>query len=161
MRRTAFLSVAMLTVSLGCAGTQGGMSQVDEAADIAAVEAVVAMEMATLLTGDVAGNVALFTEDAVIMPPGMPAVMGPEAEAFFTAFLEEFAISEGEYVRHDIEIHGDVAIDYYQGELMMTPVGSDEPVLVSMKGIHVLKRQADGSWKISHDVWNPNDGEEP
>lgn len=48
---------------------------------------------------------------------------------------------------YDIAIHG---------ELTMTPAGSDETVTESLKGIHVLERQADGSWKISHDIWNSN-----
>jgi ketosteroid isomerase-like protein len=73
--------------------------------------------------------------------------------------LEEFGVSAAEYVVHDIEIHGDIAIDYYEGELTMNPVDGGAPMLALLKGIHVLKRQADGSWKISHDVWNANTAE--
>jgi ketosteroid isomerase-like protein len=35
----------------------------------------------------------------------------------------------------------------------MTPAGAD-PVDMTNKGIHIYKRQADGSWKMVQDVWN-------
>ncbi len=132
------------------------MSAADVAADIAAVEAVVTAELSSIVAGDIAANVAMLTDDAVIMPPNEPSVIGAEVEGWFTEILEAFAVSAGEYVSHDISIHGDVAIDHYVGELTMTPAGSDEPITESMKGIHILERQADGSWKISYDIWNSN-----
>jgi ketosteroid isomerase-like protein len=161
MRTAGIVTATILIASLGCAGAQeGGMPQVDEAADIAAVEAVLTAELATIVAGDVAGNVALLTDEAIIMPPDDRPYERHEAEAFFTGMLEDYGVSAGEYVSHDIEVHGDVAIDYYRGELTMTPAGSDEAVFATMKGIHVLKRQADGSWKISHDIWNANEAAE-
>ncbi len=132
------------------------MSAADVAADIAAVEAVVTAELSAIVAGDIAANVAMLTDDAVIMPPNEPTVATAEAEGWFTEFMEAYAISGGEYVSHDISIHGDVAIDYYVGELTMTAAGSDETFTEPMKGIHILERQADGSWKISYDIWNSN-----
>ncbi len=158
MRIGSSITALTLMLAVGCGGAEyGGMSEADEAADIAAVEAVVSAEMGSLVAGDVAANVALLTDDAVIMPPNEPALAAAEADAFFAAFLEAFAVSAGEYVSHDISIHGDIAIDIYHGELTLTPAGSDETVIESLKGIHVLERQADGSWKISYDIWNSND----
>jgi len=64
------------------------MSEVDEASDIAAVEAVTAEEMSSILEGDVAANVALLTDDAVIMPPNSPPAYGVQAaEEFFNDFV--------------------------------------------------------------------------
>ena len=157
MRMTSLATTGLVVLGLGCAGAEsGGMSAADEAADIAAVEAVVMAELSSIIAGDIAANVAMLTDDAVIMPANEPSVTGAEIEGWFTEFREAFAISAGEYASHDISIHGDIAIDYYRGELTMTPAGSDEPVIESMKGIHILERQADGSWKISYDIWNSN-----
>ena len=157
MRIGSSIGALTLLLAVGCVGTEyEGMSEADEAADIAAVEAVVTAEMSALLAGDVAANVALFAHNAVLMPPNEPALGAAEADAWFTEFLEAFDITAGEYVSHDIAIHGDIAIDVYHGELTLTPAGSDETVVQSMKGIHVLERQADGSWKISYDIWNSN-----
>ena len=157
MRFGSSIGALTLFLAVGCGDAEyGGMSEADKAADIAAVEAVVTAEMNTLLAGDVAGNVALLTDYAVLMPPNGPALAAAEADAWFAEFLETVDITAGEYVSHDISIHGDIAIDVYHGELTMTPAGSGEAVMESMKGIHVLERQADGSWKISHDIWNSN-----
>jgi ketosteroid isomerase-like protein len=158
MRITSSVTAAMLVASLACAGAQeGGMAYVDEATDIAAVEAVATAELNTLIAGDIAANLALMTDDVVIMPPNEPALTGADAEGFFSGFLEALTMTSAEYVSHDISIHGDIAIDAYHGKLLVTPAGSDEPVEMSVKGIHVMQRQADGSWKISHDVWNDNE----
>jgi len=157
MRIGSSISALTLMLAAGCAGAEyGGMSEADEAADIAAVEAVVTAEMSTLLVGDVAANVDLFTHNAVLLPPNEPALTAAEADAWYTEFLEAFDITAGEYVSHDIAIHGDIAVDVYHGELTMTSAESGETVVQSLKGIHVLERQADGSWKISHDIWNSN-----
>jgi ketosteroid isomerase-like protein len=133
------------------------MPQTDEAADIAAVEAVLEMELSTLVAGDVEANAALLASDAIILPPNEPPVGAAEAAAWSASFLETFNVTAAEYVRHDISIHGDMAVDYYHGELMMAPVGSDEASKATMKGLHILARQADGSWKIVYDIWNSSD----
>ena len=157
MRFGSSIGALTLFLAVGCADAEyGGMSEADEAVDIAAVEAVVTAEMNNLLAGDVAGNVALLTDYAVLMPPNEPALAATEAGAWFAELTEAFNVTAGEYASHDISIHGDVAIDVYHGELTMTPAGGGETVIESMKGIHVLERQADGSWKISHDIWNSN-----
>ena len=141
-----FLSGLLMAAAAGPAWGQ--------AADIEAVEAVVAAEIQSIIDGDVAANMALLTDDAVIMPPGDVAYVGQGAEAFFQAFLEAVEISEARYLSHDITIYGDVAIDDYRGQLTMTPAGSEETVTDTFKGIHILERQADGSWLISYDIWN-------
>lgn len=157
MRIGSSIGALTLLLAAGCAGAEyGGMSEADEAADIAAVEAVVTAEMNTLLDGDGAANVALLTHNAVLLPPNEPALAAAEADAWFAEFLEAFDITAGGYSSHDIAIHGDIAIDVYHGELTMTSAENGETVVQSLKGIHVLERQADGSWKISHDIWNSN-----
>ena len=157
MRTGSSVAALTLVLAVGCAGAEsGGMSAADVAADVAAVEAVVTAELSSIVAGDIAANVAMLTDDAVIMPPNEPTVAISDAERWFTEVLGAYDVSAGEYASHDISIHGDIAIDYYHGELTMTPAGSDEPVTESMKGIHILERQADGSWKISYDIWNSN-----
>ncbi|MFI5311976.1 MAG: hypothetical protein ACHQQ3_12125 [Gemmatimonadales bacterium] len=43
----------------------------------------------------------------------------------------------------------------YAGELTLTPKAKGgKPMTQVIKGIHIFKRQADGKWLISQDVWN-------
>ena len=52
---------------------------------------------------------------------------------------------------------GDVAIERYSGLFTVTPKAGGDAVAENIKGIHVYRRQADGSWKMTHDVWNSDD----
>ena len=38
--------------------------------------------------------------------------------------------------------------------MIVTPRAGGEAVTETFKGIHVYRRQADGSWKIAQDAWN-------
>jgi ketosteroid isomerase-like protein len=38
----------------------------------------------------------------------------------------------------------------------MTPKEKGEPIFVDGKYLTIYKKQADGSWKISHDCYNSN-----
>jgi len=144
-------------LALGCGGAgYGGMSEADEVKAIEAVEATATAELQSIVAGDVEANLALMTDDVVIMPPNDRVYTRADAEAFFTGFLEVATVTAAEYVSHEISIHGDVAIDNYVGELTMILTESGETVIEGLKGIHIMKRQADGTWKISQDVWNSN-----
>jgi len=161
--RMSHVVTALLLPLIGCRGPGSGsasMPETDEAADIAAIEAVMDVELATLVAGDFEGNAALLTDDALILPPDEPPVAAADAAAWSAAFLEQFNVTDAEYLRHDISVHGDMAVDYYYGVITMSPVGSDESTKATMKGLHILARQADGSWKIRYDIWN-SDGEGP
>ena len=35
-----------------------------------------------------------------------------------------------------------------------TPRKGGKPMTETIKGIHIYKRQSDGTWKIAQDVWN-------
>jgi len=60
----------------------------------------------------------------------------------------------GRYTSSDVTISGDLAVVRYTAELTMTPKAGGSPATERIKGIHVMKRQSDGTWKIAQDVWN-------
>ena len=157
MRVAHGIAVLALVTVIGCRGPGSGSaddSLTGEAADIAAIEALLDAELNTLVAGDVEANTALLTSDALILPPDEPPVSAADAAAWSATFLEQFDVTEAEYLRHDISVHGDMAVDYYYGVITMSPIGSDESTKATMKGLHILARQADGSWKIRYDIWN-------
>jgi ketosteroid isomerase-like protein len=53
-------------------------------------------------------------------------------------------------------ISGDLAVYPYYAVMIVTPRGGSAPMTEDAKGIHVFQRDADGSWKLSHDIWNAN-----
>ena len=80
---------------------------------------------------------------------GLDAVKKWAEETMFSQ-----ASVSGRYTSSDVTVSGDLAVARYTGELTITPKAGGAPVTERLKGIHVMKRQPDGSWKIAQDVWN-------
>jgi ketosteroid isomerase-like protein len=136
-----------------CAPPQGEPSQEDMEADVAAVNAVREQEVAAIVSGEM--NTAYLAADAVVMPPNEPSVSGIDAiDVWFRDFLAQFAAVSVNYTSSEITVSGDWAIEHYGGTLTVTPVGGGDSMEEVVKGIHVYRREADGSWKMVYDVWN-------
>lgn len=106
--------------------------------------------------GDVAGVTALYAEDAVLMPPGAPAVEGRRAIGDFLSALPAF--ERFELTTEAIEGSGDLA--YVRGSYLMSflAVPGDTASLVTERGkfVEIRERQEDGSWPMVVDMWNAN-----
>jgi uncharacterized protein (TIGR02246 family) len=124
------------------------------AADIAAIETVQQRFAAALLRRDFDALAALYTDDAVVMPPNEPAVRGRAAvKAWLAAFpaVTDFTIS------HD-RIEGRADLAYVRGTYTMTlrPEGAETPVTARGKYIEIRRRQPNGEWLLETDMFNPD-----
>ncbi len=120
-------------------------------ADRAAIAASTKTFVEGVNAKDWAGVAALYTEDAMIMPPNGPTAKG---RANVQAFLEAFPpLSAFNLVNAEVEGLGDMA--YVRGAYTMTitPEGAD-PVTDTGKFIEIRKKQADGSWLLYLDIFN-------
>ncbi len=110
-------------------------------------------DFAKKVTGaDFEGLAILYTEDAVLMPPGHPAVTG---RANILKWTEAYPpVTKFEF--HFDEVDGYEDIAYVRGRYLMqfTPEGSPEPVEDRGKFVEVRRKQVDGSWPIAVDTWN-------
>lgn len=124
------------------------------AEDREAIEALRQRESETFGAGDVDAIVELFSDDAVLMPPGEPAVVGRAAQRdWLEALYEQFAV-EARYADTTLELAGDWAFEQLWFTMTLTPVEGGEATTINGHGLHVYERQADGSWRIAYDVWN-------
>jgi uncharacterized protein (TIGR02246 family) len=108
--------------------------------------------------GDSEALTSLYAEDAVLLPPDHVAIQGREA---IGAFWSQ-GTDEGLEVRTlRIEVDGNVG--YLVGSYHL-PSTEEEPA-DSGKYVMCLRRQTDGTWKLTADIWNSsssaNDAEEP
>ena len=46
------------------------------------------------------------------------------------------------------------AIEHYNGVMAVTPKKGGPILEEHVRGIHVYRRQPDGSWRIAQDIWN-------
>ncbi|NNG15213.1 MAG: DUF4440 domain-containing protein [Gemmatimonadales bacterium] len=151
--RTMRLPVLCAALMLGC--TQyAEQPAVSTEADRQVIDQVREQEVAAISSGDLSLRYA--ADDIITMPPGEPALVGkPALQAWMEAFTSQVTASVS-YAPTDIVIAGDLAVEYYEGTLTATPVDGGDSVTEALKGIHVYQRQADGTWKLTHDVWNLN-----
>ena len=131
---------------------QAGQANTEK--DVAAINAVQDRELAMAATSSADSLASVGTNDAVLMPPDEPAVHGVDAMKKWAETMFSQASLSGRYTSSDVTVSGDLAVARYTGELTMTPKAGGAPVTERIKGIHVMKRQPDGSWKITQDVWN-------
>lgn len=120
----------------------------------AAVEAASAAFLEAFNAGDAEAVAAMYTEDAVILPPGSDAVEGraaiQEAMAAETAAMGDavmtFETNEVQAAHgHALEVGG------------YTVEGADGTHLDHGKFIAIWKNTDDG-WKMTHDIWNSSMG---
>jgi uncharacterized protein (TIGR02246 family) len=106
--------------------------------------------------GDAAVLAGLFTEDAVLMPPGAPAVVGRYAiqaryAAQFANIQSSFTLYPGE-----IRVSGDLAWLRGQYERVDTAVPGGAPTAIVGKYLMTFGRDR-GDWKITTDAWSTNE----
>lgn len=119
-------------------------------ADKAAIRKVV--DEAITITNWAAYVRNYYGEDAVVMPPNSPSVQGRAAiESLFAAFP---SISDFKPELLEIEGYGDLA--YVRGTYSMaiTLPGATTPIKDSGKYMEIWRKQADGSWKATRDIFN-------
>jgi uncharacterized protein (TIGR02246 family) len=120
-------------------------------------EAVAAIEdhiRAAYALGDADGVAAQYTEDAVLMGPNKPAVVGRRAIAenfrpFFAAFRGELAQEIEE-----IEVLGDQAWMRGKIHIKVTAKKGSAKAELSGKYIAIARRDSDGVWRFARDIYN-------
>lgn len=141
--------MSRLCLALAAALLIASPALADDAADIQAQDEAF---QAAFNASDAAAVAALYTEDAVALPPGGPMVRGREAiqemwQGALDGGLADLALMPGE-----IEVTGDTAWEMST----MSGMLSDEPI--SGKYVVVWKKDGD-TWLLHRDIWNMSPAE--
>jgi uncharacterized protein (TIGR02246 family) len=99
--------------------------------------------------GDAAGCAAFFSEDVVLMAPDQPMTRGRKAfEETYRSRMEQSTggTHSNELVEYGVD--GDLA--YQIGTYAVTGTNAPE----QGKFLNILKRQADGTWKVAVSIFN-------
>jgi len=97
---------------------------------------------------------ALWAADGVLMPPHHPTVQGHEAIVQYFRDLFSRTRCSFTFTSSDIRVAGDIALERVTYTATIWSGGDARPVEEAGKGVHVYARQPDGSWKLTHDIWN-------
>lgn len=145
--------LSLVLVITGCAPTA---PQADIEAEKAAIQAADAECLQAAQTRDVQGALAAcWSEDAIIFPPGLPAVRGAAA---FQEYVEGAFALPGFSISWKIdEVHVSASSDmaYQIGTNVVSFDGPDGATVTEHgRVLLVWQKQADGSWKVASEVWN-------
>jgi uncharacterized protein (TIGR02246 family) len=122
-------------------------------ADRLALEAVVHRWREAILAKDWTAFAALYTDDAVAMPPNLPAISGnrPIAAWFDNPGLVLHALAHTPVA---VEIVGTLAVVRNAYSMTFTLPGQAAPLTEVGKSVLVVRRSRDGQWRIAIDIWN-------
>ncbi len=147
----AVLAVFSVAMAIPCsAGEPEAMTE----EDVAAIKQVREMEAESINSGDPENSLGAYADDVVFMPPNEPATTGRDAARTWLATQYKQFDIDLQYTSGDIKVSGDSAFEHYAGNATFTPKAGGDAIVEQIKGIHIYHRQADGTWKITHDIWS-------
>jgi uncharacterized protein (TIGR02246 family) len=104
---------------------------------------------------DVDRIVSYWADDATVLPPGDPPVVGKAAIREFVAKSFENPSFRISWKTNDVVVSQSGDLAYATGTNRVSFTGPDgTPVTVDGKAVTVWRREKDGSWKCVVDIWN-------
>ena len=112
---------------------------------------------AAAATGDFERALAYWTDDAIVLPPDQPAVIG---KAEIRAFVQHAASNPGFSISWEPELvqvseSGDMGYMVERNRMTFTDANGSVQTL-NGKAVTIWRKQPDGSWKCVVDTWNGN-----
>jgi uncharacterized protein (TIGR02246 family) len=103
---------------------------------------------------DVSGVVAVWADEGVLMPPHHPAVRGRAAIELYFSQLFAGRRFEFSFTGSHIRVADGLAVEQLAYTATVWSADGGAPARDTGKGIHVYRRDANGSWRLTADIWN-------
>jgi ketosteroid isomerase-like protein len=104
---------------------------------------------------DIERILSYWTEDAVVLPPGLPPIVGkPALRQYVLASLQipGFRIS---WTSTDVTFSPDRNLAYLFSHNAVTMNGPDgTPATTKGRAVTIWRRESDGEWRCAVDIWN-------
>jgi ketosteroid isomerase-like protein len=97
---------------------------------------------------------AVWVADGALMPPHHPPVQGRQAIVEYLRSLFSRSTVGLRFTSSHIHLAGDTALEDVTYTAVIGPRGDVSPIKDAGKALHAYRRQPDGSWKLSLDIWN-------
>jgi uncharacterized protein (TIGR02246 family) len=107
------------------------------------------------LSGDLNSIVAMFADDAVLMPPNDTTVYGKEEiRAWWEEYFTYFRVTSSVETEREVTVVGDRAFIRASFSVTIVPKERGPRILDDIRSLTVWRRNPDGIWKIAHQIWN-------
>jgi len=101
--------------------------------------------------------VSMHTEDAVLMIPGMPEVIGSKKiHSFVLDFFQDYKFEFPEWKSEEIVVAGDWAFHRFSGIAVIIPKNGDDSIRLDRKYLDIYRKQPNGEWKVARHIFNLN-----
>lgn len=115
---------------------------------------VAAEEAAAIEGGDADRYIDLLAPDAVFLPQNDTIKAGEDLHTWIRAFLKDTLVHYLDFRHLETEVRDDVAYHAYVCRWSVSPHAGAPAAERCVKGLQILRRQADGAWKISVSIAN-------
>ena len=126
------------------------------AADLPKITAIEDRIQAAFAAGDADAVAAQYTEDAMLMGPDSPSLVGRAAIAeLYRKYFKDRKINLKTEVQ-EAEVAGDWAFLRGVFTITVTPKAGGETIVNHGKYLAIVRRGADGVWRFSRDMFSPD-----
>lgn len=121
----------------------------------AAIKQIADAYVKASLAGDAKAIAALYTEDAVEMPPNQPPIKGRAAieQHYAKLFTGEGKLGQFSLTHLETRASGDLGYDAGTYQQTMNPPGKAAPMKDTGKYVVILER-VKGEWKVAYAIYN-------
>ena len=157
MRLILPLTLSSLLLTVGCASSEAPAPDIDLEAERASLMMADRdwFQAYSMSDSPVDVFVEALLDDAHLLPPAAPLASGKDAVAAVIASLEAMPGFSIQWSPTLADVGGSVDLGYTMGTYEMRLEGPDgQPMKIDGKYITVWKKQADGSWKVTADMFN-------
>jgi hypothetical protein len=158
MRRTSLVTILVFVAGVGIGyfarSAMGPLQQrYTHATDLEAIEKLHQQDVEVTFAQDQQGLLEIWDQDAVRFNQGGTTAVGKQAIGVENekvhALYPNLKVSSYAAKYKSIQIQDGLACEWgeHEGQYKLTPEST--PVSFNIKGVHLLKRQSDGSWKFA------------
>ncbi|MGA7318084.1 MAG: nuclear transport factor 2 family protein [Silvibacterium sp.] len=152
--------ISILATSIFTAAFSWSAHGQNTAAIPAGIERLHKDDITATIARDVDALTALLDDDAVLLQPGTPPIIGKAAFHDFMkqALAKSPSVKVVKYVPdiRDIQVTGNVAYEWGYFDAAQKSSDQQAPENLRAKLLRVMKRQPDGSWKFTRVMWLPD-----
>ncbi len=96
-----------------------------------------------------------WTEDAVVLPPGLPAVVGKTALRLYVEHSVKIPGFRITWASTDVTFSPDGQLAYMFSRNAVTIKGPDgAPITTEGRAVTIWRRESDREWRCAVDIWN-------
>lgn len=103
----------------------------------------------------------LWADDGLMMPPNQATLRGRAAIRAHFARIFSQRVFEYTLTSCELQLAGDMAVERVAYHVITRSIADGGVTEDTGKGLHVYRRDHDGRWQLSADIWNSDRGANP